>query len=878
MGKSKKITYYDYHISWLHSFCHGPVDELKQIWLNEKPLLADDDALTTEAKRSIDKPDLFGDYEREGGVVGDLYWMPGPYNQKIPTALAQRVAANRDDYPGYRGLANIFFCGEEGGDHKGMKVASNSPRVPTTWARMHRASTGLPGNTAVIVSDDGYRNSNPANMVFEVLTNRTWGMGGSIELLNMDMLQAAAATLFDEDFGLSILWTKQSTAEDFIQEICDHVQGMLYFNPFTGLIDFKLIRNDYDKNTLPEVGPDTAKLMQFRRPLWGETVNEITVTWTRPKTEQEETITFQDIGNIAMQGEVVSENRNYYGIRTRKLAQYVGERDIVSAASPLVTAQIKVNRREWNYLPGQCIRFTWPAHGIVRMVMRVMHIDWGRPDNAEITVDLMEDVFAAEYAEFGPPGEEEWTDPRQDPDSDIVENIPVKFVAPPYSVVQQLAAESSSPIDIGDDRYPEIIIGALMSPLPKDEDYEGQEDVQSFIMNVPDVLPNGDPTWTSAGEKTLTGRAKLTVALTEEVTSILEFDERYGGPGPAVGGIAVIGTEATDEWVEEWVLVTQKISTTRWRVQRGILDTIPRDWGVGSVVWFIGPDSDVYDPSARIANENELYKLQPRTSGGIRKLALVPVSTTTRPDRVYRPYRPANCKIENVMFGTEDQSQQHDPAGEGDDYDHVPRDFTITVSWANRHREMEDTIFRKWDDGNVAPEAGQTTEIIVFAGLNRAPAPGVVDPAQSGEITRITGLTGTSATFDIRLETAQYEALTLMFISRRNGLQSLQGMCINLKLYFKGYGYDWGWMYGGWPDGTILTTIDDSPHPQQMPGFTSTGEVLVEEPVYFDTPTRYAPGAPGDRWPRYSFRRLATRRGLPSDPHPWDSKVNIDED
>lgn len=867
MGKKPpKTPYQDYHLSWQHGFCHGPVDELKQVWFNEKELLEDDDILLDNGMRKIDKPDLFGGFEREGGVEGDMHWMRGTHTQKIPQAMASRVGKSPDDYPGFRGLASLFFCGNDDTDRPGMRVASNNPRAPVVWARMFRACVGLPGNNGVIVQDDGYKNVNPAHMLFEVLTNQSWGMGGSLLLINNDSFQEAAATLFDEDFGLSMLWERQGTVETFIQEICDHVQGMVFFNPFTGLVHFKLVRGDYDKNSLPEIGPDTATLIQFRRPLWGETVNEITVSYTRPKTEQEETITFQDLGNISMQGEVVAETRNYYGIRNRKLAKFVGERDITAAATPLVTAQIKVNRREWNHLPGDVIRFTWPAHGVVRMAMRVMAIDWGRYDNALITVDLMEDVYALEYAEFGPPQEETWTDPKQDPDGTNMENLPVKWVAPPYSAVQWIADFYN--FNLGDEYYPQIMISALVSPLPKAFDDNGnalphQEDVQSFIMNVPDVMPNGDPIWTSAGEKTLTGRAKLIDTIEPAISSIIEFEDRYGGNGPKEGGIGILGTEVSDEFGEEWVLFTQRLSSTRWRVQRAIFDTIPRTWGVGTIVWFLGPEANIWDPTERLAGNNELYKLQPRTSAGIRQLSLTPILSTNRPDRLYRPYRPANCRVDGVMFGTADHSQRQlggSFTGDGDDYDHEPREFLINVSWSNRHRAMEDTIFRRWDEANVAPEAGQTTEILIIPGHDRRPIGDLDDAQMTGEINRITGLTGTSHQFDIKSYTGQLTKMSLVFVSRRNGLVSLQGMTVNLWLYFKGYGYDWGWMYSGWPDGPILTSIDDTAKPVLMKGFQTAGLLEIEQAIIAKTRVVRTPTAGIQPWAR--MKGFRTRTGV----------------
>lgn len=86
------------------------------------------------------------------------------------------------------------------------------------------------------------------------------------------------------------------------------------------------------------------------------------------------------------------------------------------------------------------------------------------------------------------------------------------------------------------------------------------------------------------------------------------------------------------------------------------------------------------------------------------------------------------------------------------------------------------------------------------------PPPGT-DPHPWGEIARISGLTGTSFDLDIYDYTMQFEDLAIQVMSERDGLESLQGVVIDLSLYIKGYGSDWGYAWGGWPGTQNLDTI-----------------------------------------------------------------------
>ena len=760
MSKKKPKKYWvDYLLSFHLGFCHGPVDELVAVKMKEKDIL---DGPMGAGAVVINKLDLFGGNEREGGVAGLMTFMNGHDEQVAPEALAVRVGRLPWTMPGFRGIASLLFTGNGGG---GFTVGSNYPTVPDVWARFRRRSWGLDAPDAIIPNDKGYYDSNPAHMIWECVVNRKWGMGALPQQLDKPSFIKAAATLAEEKFGLSMIWTRQMTIEAFIQEILNHINALLFFNPRTGLLQIKLLRNDYDINRLPQVGPSQASLVTFRRKLWGETVNEIIVSWTNPETEEQETVSIQDLGNIAMQGSVVSENRNYYGIRSAELAAKVLSRDIVAEASPRASATITANRSLWHYLPGDVVLFTWPRYDIGQIVMRVMEIDYGTPTDSKIKINLMEDVWGLNHAEYISPPKTEWEDPAKDPNAPDL-NLDAKFFAIPYSWIQMNVTDDG----LTDEMYPDIIIGALVSPT------RAQTDIHSFVLHGEDVMLNGETVWASAGEKSTVGVAKLKEGLRQEAVSVIFIDEVTGGPGPEVGEWALIG-RGDDERKDELVLIDADLGDGYWRIWRGALDTVPHDWGAGETIWFIGSNFNAFDGNPRLADTSVHYKVQPRTSKGLRELSLCPERTTIRPDRPYRPYRPANVKVNLVPFYTSDETQ-----------DYGLRHWTMDISWSNRHRKMEDSIIRRWDEGDVAPEDGQTTEVILLAG-------------DDTELHRYAGLTGTQTTLQIPVElSGQVESFKIKVVSRRNGMESLQGLTINLRLYRKGYGSDYGYFYGGWPE------------------------------------------------------------------------------
>lgn len=800
MGKKPDgPPYIDYYISMLLGYCHGPVDQFLQLTVKDKTLFEEDgsESYVEQAVIPINEPELFGGNLREGGLVGTMEYMPGGITQLSPQSLAERVGLTPETMPGFRGQAALWFHGDDNSGAKGFKVGSNSPSVPGIEARFRRASRTLNNNVPVILSPDEKRhNSNPANMIWECFTNEVWGMSGLASQLDEGSFNDAAATLNDENFGMSLLWDVQSQIEEFVQNILNHINGIYFFNPFTGKGVLKLLRDDYDVDSLPELGPDNCKLDAFRRPLWGETTNEIVLSWTNPNTEETETVSFQDLGNIAMQGDVSSDTRDFSGIRDRRLAGDVCSRELRQAAAPLASAKIRVNRKVQTFLPGAVFAFRWPERDIERVILRVFNIEWGTVDGSEITLNCVEDIFGLPYAKFEEPGGTTWEPPGKDPDDPVLfDNVEMLFRATPYSLLSAHAPFFAG-YKFDDTTYNQIGINTYVLPT------DAQFDLGSYLLYRPGVDTLGEEDWKLIGEKSIVGHTTLNTAIGEGVTTTIKLDAMIGPgnwPREKFMGFFVGG----DEFSDELFTFVARTEGGDWIIRRGILDTIPRAWPAGTKVIVQSTSYNGYDFTERFADTAERYRIKLRTSLGVSELR--PAVNTNRPDRPYRPYRPANVKVVDTMFGLSDQGQFIDPAiTDMFENTHEPRAWTVHCSWSRRNRFAEDKSWLAWDDADVTPEEDQTTEIIIYAGEE--------------EIDRIVGITGTSYDLDLIAHTGRLTSLRLKFISRRphpdvpEGLESLQGITIRLRLYYKGYGLDYGYLWGGWPelDEGIMTDIEDA--------------------------------------------------------------------
>lgn len=529
----------------------------------------------------------------------------------------------------------------------------------------------------------GFPDANPANIIYECLVNTEWGKGEAPTAIDTASFEAAAQTLYEERFGISLIWVRQDTIRAIIQEILDHIKGFLYLSPLTGLWTLKLLRNDYDPGSLTLLDESNCRATKRKRRAWGETINEIVVSYTDPNTETAATVAAQDDGNINLQGAIISETREYPGIRSARLAQWIAERDVREASYPLYSAVLEVDRSLWQTEPGAVFRFSWADDGIVDMPMRVMGIDYGRPQDRIIRLAMVEDIFGIEKTTYGDvPGS------VYDPQRALA--TPFDFEAAmttPITILQR----NGLTLDEIDGDYPSTGVLLIGGHTSLDAiDFEGHTEV---------VIGTGSTVIKSVMTSTPVEAEELAIALVGEVTSRIPVDviDRLSFGLATEGTLFLLGTsEAQHEFI---MLETYHAVDSEWEVRRGIWDTVPVDWPIGTPILAFTIDGSAIDPNARAAGETRTYRLLPRTTEGRLAYSAAADVTITVSERPHRPFRPANCQLEGAGFDI-----LLDP-------DQLLTD--VTATWANRNRTTEDVIANRWDDPTVTGEPGQTTTLRV---------------------------------------------------------------------------------------------------------------------------------------------------------------------
>jgi len=716
----------------------------KEIWRGTK---VDQDVIP------INKPDLFGGDKKEGGVKGLLWWLPGKPTQVMPESLAKRLGLTAATCPGFRGLASIFLTGTAeitepeladelatlagvpSNNRKGFYLAANNPYLRKFSTRVRRKSVGLnPAYALIRIENDSKGNwqyaSNPAHIIYECLTNTDWGMGENPGVIDKDVFEACAYKLYLEKFGLSLSWTRQAKIEKFIGEILNHIQGALYVNPATGKHTLKLLRGDYIPGSKPLITPANARLASFKRKVWGEIANEVTVTYTNPETGKEETVTAQDLAGIAAEGGVITSSRNYYGVTSKALALKLAERDLAMSVAPIATCEAEVSRAFWNSNTGDIFRLNWPEYGIEQIVFRVGNV---RKTNNTVVLGLYEDIFALDKASYLGDGGTGWINPSQPPSPASYYQI---GTAPAF--LTAIGMGLNSPADL---EYPEALAAVSVGA---DSDDDVNYDLVSFTTDV-----NGTTSMSTLGSRAYRGTWALLDGLAAEAQTLLPQLHGLRGPEPVAGDFILIGT-GNDENTE--LATVQSVTSSGYLLNRGILDTVPRVWAPGSRAFVVPVDDDSTDLTVRAAFEETSYWFLTRTTGGTLDIADAPQVNISISERPYLPNRPANVKVNGTGFGPVNAAV-------------APN---LTVTWSNRNRRTEASQVMKWTDATVAPEAGQTTKI-------------VVSTAAGVPIITYANLAGTSRVIPLS-DLAGHSNVVVRVTAERDGDESLQGHSLSVTL------------------------------------------------------------------------------------------------
>jgi hypothetical protein len=726
-GSQEYTVGYWYGLGAHLALCHGPLDAITEIRVGER--VAWSGNVTGNTTITIDNPNLFGGEEREGGVQGPVDILMGGPTQGRNAYLQERLGA---DVPAFRGVVSLIL--------RRVWVAAMNPYIKPWSVRAKRVPRQWYAAKAEISGD-----ANPAHIVRECLTNGEWGMGYPTSDIDDASFTAAAGTLHAEGFGLSLLWNKEETIEDFILSVLRHVDGLLYVHPRTGLFTLKLARADYTLSSLPTFDPgNILRIEEFTRPSWGEITNQVTVVYRDGATDKDGSVTVQDIAAVQLNGGVVATTVNYPGISRAELANRVAMRELKQLSSSLAKCTFVANRQASGLNIGDVVKLSWPPYGIDQMVMRVARIAYGELANGAVRVECVQDIFGLPQSVYSAPPPSGWTEPTSLPAPCPHQTL---FEVPYWSVVKDFTGESQSLLgDIGD-------LDGLVAACGS----RSSSDAFGFK-----ALARVSGSFTDKGFGIFTPTAVLTAMLPQAATQVgVALTAGIGLEEVDAGSLALID----GEWLK---VVSLNLATQTVTLERGMLDTVPASHPAGSRIWFVDGFRHYLTPEY-VAGETVRVKLLTRTARGTLPEAAATEMSLPLNKRFIRPYCPGNAQVNGKRYPTV-------VAGE------------INVSWATRNRQSQTAYLVLQTEGAITPETGQTVTVRFYN--------------ENGQLARtVSGITGNATTWPLAQELGDSGLgrvnahVKVEIEASRDGHVSWQKHVIEFDR--TGYGLRYGDYYGG---------------------------------------------------------------------------------
>lgn len=741
-GKSIIIGYRYFagmHLAICHSPNNSPVDAFERITAADR--IAWEGSVTSNQEITIDAPELFGGEQKEGGIQGDVDVEFGGINQGKNAYLQSQLG---EDIPGFRGIFGLVV--------KKAYIAAINP-YPKAWVIqvMRGAAKSWYQATSIIPErgnpgDSDYipgGSTNGVHIIYELLTDPDFGLGLSSSLINDSSFRAAADILFSENFGLSMIFTRESRVEDFIQQVLSHIGAIFYIDRVSGTFSITLIREStqteldnapvFDASNIVEVS-------RFERPSFAEVINEITLTYRPQGQTSDSSLTVQDLASIQAQGGIVSQALDLAGIDNPTIAGIVASRELKQYSTPLATVSFFANREAWDIEPGDIIKLSWPDLNIETVIIRVFSVNYGTLQDGQIEISGTEDIFSLPSSSYLTNQPSQWTDP-------VGPSVPVQnqaFFEMPYYEI----GTTFNPGDIASlEKDSAFFQFVAQKPLTvASQEYGlwidvGQSGSFEFSINSP-YAP--------------VGILENEISRTDTVISLtsLEFEAQF----VETGSYAYINQEVVRI---DGIDFDNEVVT----IARGCLDTVPQIHSSSSVLFFAQrfdaqniieySSSDVIDGRALV-----------RTPIDVLSIDGAPSSTVTMVGRQDKPYPPGNLTISSEVYPEITEGR-------------------LTLSWSHRDRLQQLADIIDTTSGNIGPEPGTSYTVRVY------------DSTGTNLLTEVTDISETSWSWDNEENENTTGINRVELFSIRDGNLSFQSY--DLTFNRSGLGMNLGNYLGGRP-------------------------------------------------------------------------------
>jgi hypothetical protein len=252
----------------------------------------------------------------------------------------------------------------------------------------------------------GFYGSNPASVIYDILTNEQWGLGIPAGDIDLESFTYAASHFDSKDYGINLVLNKIASGKNIISKICAMVGARLVVD-----IDDKLrlVALNSTRAITPVVTLVDADFSSFSYTTqsWEDTYNQFIAKYTQPYNADEDGVRFinfeeralavENPANILLVGSTHKLDLDltyFYDVlaASQRLHEIMKDHSI-----PRTTIKATVNESMFEFVGGDAVSIINTEHNIAA-VFRIKNKSINTQDNTKIDLTL-EQLSEALYDE-----------------------------------------------------------------------------------------------------------------------------------------------------------------------------------------------------------------------------------------------------------------------------------------------------------------------------------------------------------------------------------------------------------------------------------------------------------------------------------------------
>lgn len=578
------------------------------------------------------------------------------------------------DYNGDRSdLSQFYFCNSK------SNIVLITPEKTYTFNKVEYSTDGegTSSTTSNLTKQIDY---NPAHAIYEAITSPVWGLGKPPSCIDMQSFMHCADVLYDEDFGISFVYEGSDKIADFINEVCDTIGANLRFNRRTGLIELKLLRDDYKLEDLPLIDVNNiTELGEIKRTCINNCINQVTLTYRNYKNGSDSSVVIQDIGLIQMSGQINNADVSHKYICWEDTALQIAERELASLSSQFLSVEVKSNSVGFDLNIGDCVKLNFPEVGIDNVPFRIIKISYGDSKTQEVSMTLSQDKYsfnlnttlASNPTESGSSGNETSIGSIKD----------IGLIEAPYFALYKNDNSINNTL-INDTGYAK----AMLMPSKYGATDINQAGVftsfdastYSFVGLVPEFTPS----------------FRVAQLLDEKSTEVY-IDSTYNLSALSISSVAVVDNEIV-------AITNHDQKSNKLTIVRGAFDTIPTSHEVGAKCFVFDYDNGEYFLNDTYEDGEQLsVRVCECDNYGSANIGNANTATLSFASRAYRPYPVANLNYSGAYL-TSSSTIRHE--------------YNVTLSFCTRNRltQIYDFVTSWYEKNNIQMEEGSTINVTYY--------------------------------------------------------------------------------------------------------------------------------------------------------------------